>query len=249
MATQEPSDLWTMTARRELSSHAGIHPSRTSGYPFLKCYSTATWLHTILTHTVQNSHKLDSRSPNSWDESISSKRPSPRAIQPHSAHPTRLEKGQIVAIQRWDTTGQVIETLSNPQYWVRVDGSSMITLKNCRFLRKFEIPEIPLSIPRRHHKPNTPGPQTMDTGITSSTHPPSNIVQPPTMTQKKSARALSRLLPRNHPSSKAITHARRERRRCRIMIIALTTIRVPASVQLSNKNKTNCNSIQSLQQY
>ena len=61
-------------------------------------------------------------------------------------------KSQIVAIQRpsahrWDTTGQVIETLLNYKYWVRVDTSGRITLRNRRFIRKLEITTIPLPIP------------------------------------------------------------------------------------------------------
>ena len=90
-----------------------------------------------------------------------------------------LQKGQIVSIQqptihRWDTTGQV----PNHQYHVRVDRSGRITLRNRQFLKKLETPTIPFPIlsamPETStpnltpHKPNTPGLQTMDTGITSS---------------------------------------------------------------------------------
>ena len=48
--------------------------------------------------------------------------------------------------------GQVIETLPNYQYRVMVDGSGRITLRNHQFLRKFEIPTIPLPIPSAVHK-------------------------------------------------------------------------------------------------
>ena len=103
-----------------------------------------------------------------------------------------LQKGQIVTIQRptihrWDTTGQVVETLPNHQYRVRVDGSGRITLRNHRFLRKLETPTTPPPPPETSTpnsdptplKPNTPVLQTMGTGITSNTG------QPSTMTKKK----------------------------------------------------------------
>ena len=108
-----------------------------------------------------------------------------------------------------DTTGQVIETLPNHQYWVRVDGSGRITMWNHWFLQKLEIPTIPLPIsstvpkpptpnPTRFHKPNTPVPLTVNTGITLP-HPPSNTAQLPTMMQ-----ALSRLFPYNQPGLKKL---------------------------------------------
>ena len=93
----------------------------------------------------------------------------------------------------------------------------------------------------------------MDTGITLSTHPPSNIAQPFTMMQTKTAQALSRLLPHNQPD---LTELILPQKPCmmregewRIITIILTTVRVPASILLSDKKKTGCNSIQSLQQY
>ena len=92
----------------------------------------------------------------------------------------------------------------------------------------------------------------MDTGITLS-HPPSNITQLPTMMQMKTTQALSRLLPHNQPGLKELippqkplpTHKGRRRKR---RIITLTTIRIPACIQLPNKNKAGCNLKQSLQQ-
>ena len=126
-----------------------------------------------------------------------------------------LQKGQIVTIQRpttrrWDTTGQVIKTLPNHQYRVRVDGSGRITLRNCRFLRKLETPTTPPPIPNAVPETSTPNPnptflkpnipvlQTMGTGITS------NTAQPSSMTQTKTPWALSRLLPRNQPGLKEL---------------------------------------------
>ena len=124
-----------------------------------------------------------------------------------------LQKGQIVTLQRpttrrWDTTGQVVETLPNHQYRVRVDGSGRITLRNRRFLRKLETPTTPPPIPSTEPetstpnpnplKPNTPVLQTMGTGITS------NTAQPSTMSQTKLPRALSRLLPHDQPGLKEL---------------------------------------------
>ena len=74
-----------------------------------------------------------------------------------------LQKGQIVAIQwpttcRCDTTSQVIETLPNHQYCVRVDGSGRITLQNHQFLRKLETTTIPFPIPTAVPETSTPNP-------------------------------------------------------------------------------------------
>ena len=39
----------------------------------------------------------------------------------------------------WNTKGKIITVLPDHQYWIRVDGSVRITLKNRRFLRKCEF--------------------------------------------------------------------------------------------------------------
>ena len=155
-----------------------------------------------------------------------------------------LQKGQIVTIQRpttrrWDTTSQVVETLPNHQYRVRVNGSGRITLRNRRFLRKLETPTSPPPIPSAAPetstsnpnptplKPNTPVLQTMGTGITS------NTAQPSSMMQTKTPRALSRLLPHNQPGLKELIPPKdlyprvMGGRRCRITITH-TSVKRPA---------------------
>ena len=169
-------------------------------------------------------------SPKSQDESILSECLSHRAIQQNSTHPMppSKETNSLVAIQwtttrRWDTTGQVIETLPNHQYHVRVDGSGRITLRNHQFLRKLDTPTIlfpiPSAVPETSipnptpHRPNTLVPQTMDTGITSS-HLTSNTAQLSTSTQTKAPRALSRLFPHNQPGLKELIPPQRPQPTC-----------------------------------
>ena len=40
--------------------------------------------------------------------------------------------------KKWDKTGSVVEVKKNDQYVVKVDGSGRLTLRNRRFLRKYE---------------------------------------------------------------------------------------------------------------
>ena len=208
---------WTMTAQQELSSNTEICPSKISEYPPLNCYSTADYV--TLYHPNPTLYKPHA----DWiaaakNREIILSRRNARLIEQynkttHTLCP--LQKGQIVTIQRptplrWDTTGQVVETLPNHQYHVRVDGSGRITLRNRRFLRKLETPTTPPLIPSAAPetstpnpnpmplKPNTPVLQTMGTGITS------NTTQPSTMTQTKTPQALSRLLPHNQPGLKEL---------------------------------------------
>ena len=63
------------------------------------------------------------------------------------ARPLRpLEHGDRVIIQnqngrfpkKWDKSGTVIEVRPNDQYSVKVDGSGRLTLRNRRFLRKYD---------------------------------------------------------------------------------------------------------------
>ena len=63
-----------------------------------------------------------------------------------------LQAGDIIAIQsllihRWNITGKTITVLPDRQYRIRVDGSRRIRLRNCRFLRKWEIKAAPTPIP------------------------------------------------------------------------------------------------------
>ena len=55
----------------------------------------------------------------------------------------------------WEKTGLIVETLSNRQYQVKVDGSNHITLRNRHFLQKitsfapstWPLPQIPPTMP------------------------------------------------------------------------------------------------------
>ena len=137
-----------------------------------------------------------------------------------TAHTLRpLLKGQIVSIQctnnnRWNTTGQIIETLPHNQYRIRVDGSGRITLRNRRFLRKLRTPVTPhpilspsygTPILERDDESKTPALQTTDSeNAPQPPLPPNSTNQPTVTTQAKPARALSRLLPHNKPGLKEL---------------------------------------------
>jgi hypothetical protein len=81
----------------------------------------------------------------------------------HGPHPTK-----------WDKTGTVVELRDHDQYWVKVDGSGRVSLRNRRFLRKFTPPTVAIkdythssrqhmvdnstSVPQRHAMAPQPQP-------------------------------------------------------------------------------------------
>ena len=64
----------------------------------------------------------------------------------HTLRLSPLKVGDTVRIQnqtgpyptKWDKTGLIIEVRQFDQYMVRVDGSGRVTLRNRKFLRKYE---------------------------------------------------------------------------------------------------------------
>jgi len=87
--------------------------------------------------------------------------------------------------RRWDRTGVVIEVCRYHQYVVRVDVSGRITIRNCRFLRKYTPvfqPDRRKSIlddlkylPTNSVDPPSPTPTTIDGGeLTPGTGVPSH---------------------------------------------------------------------------
>ena len=61
----------------------------------------------------------------------------------HGSHP-----------KKWDKSGTVVELGNYDQYWVKVDGSGRLTLRNRRFLRKFVPPSPTIGDPLSHsHQP------------------------------------------------------------------------------------------------
>lgn len=64
----------------------------------------------------------------------------------HTRYLPPLKVGDLVRIQnqvgnkprRWDRTGVVVEVKQNDQYFVNMDGSNRATLRNRRFLRRYE---------------------------------------------------------------------------------------------------------------
>ena len=83
----------------------------------------------------------------------------------HSQTPKRLATGDRVFIEnqhghnptKWDRSGTVMEVLDHDQYWVKVDSSGRLTLRNRRFLRAF-TPATPTFGPRAI--PNSTIPET-----------------------------------------------------------------------------------------
>ena len=67
-------------------------------------------------------------------------------LNQHAKHLTKLEVGDRCFVQnqagnhpkRWDRTGIIVDSGPNDQYTVKVDGSGRATMRNRRFLRKFE---------------------------------------------------------------------------------------------------------------
>ena len=67
---------------------------------------------------------------------------------------------------RWDKTGIVVEVRQHDQYVIRVDGSGRVTLRNRKFLRKFQLyePSIhsPTTVPILNHQITRPTPTRIE---------------------------------------------------------------------------------------
>ena len=85
-------------------------------------------------------------------------------LEEHSRELPALREGDSVFVQnqnpgssrpnKWDRQGKVIAIKNNDQCLVRIDGTGRLTLRNRRFLRKFQLrtPHIPEEpIPSQHH--------------------------------------------------------------------------------------------------
>ena len=114
---------------------------------------------------------------NTWIETSRAKEEAMRArnvrnterLTEHTVRLRPLKVGDRVFIQnqtgnhplRWDRTGLVIEVKQFDQYAVRVDGSGRVTLRNRKFLRKFDkimVDRLPGTAPTAHPLP-TPNPK------------------------------------------------------------------------------------------
>ena len=73
-----------------------------------------------------------------------------------------LQNGDIAAIQnqfnrrQWNTMGKVITVLSEHQYRIRIDGSSKVTLRKLRFMKKLEVRLRPISMSCAMLEPTSP---------------------------------------------------------------------------------------------
>ena len=110
---------------------------------------------------------------NTWIETSRAREEAMRArnvrnaerLTEHTVRLRPLKVGDRVFIQnqtgnhplRWDRTGLVIEVKQFDQYAVRVDGSGRVTLRNRKFLRKFDkimVDRLPGTAPTAHLLPN-----------------------------------------------------------------------------------------------
>ena len=57
---------------------------------------------------------------------------------------------------QWNTTGKIITVLPDCQYRIRADGSGRIMLRNCCFLRKWEVKTMPTPILSAMPEPTNP---------------------------------------------------------------------------------------------
>ena len=119
----------------------------------------------------------------------------------HSRVLQRLAIGDRVFIQnqngqnptKWDRSGTVMEALDHDQYWVKVDGSGRLTLRNRRFLRAFtpatpefepqvtptpgsSIPESSLTVPQQPGFTVPAEHQPMERNLVQAGPSPSDLV-------------------------------------------------------------------------
>ena len=87
---------------------------------------------------------------------------STEALDLHARSLAPLSLGDKVFLQnqrgshpkKWDKSGTVVELGNYDQYWVKVDGSGRLTLRNRRFSRKFVPPSLTIGDPLSHsHQP------------------------------------------------------------------------------------------------
>ena len=87
---------------------------------------------------------------------------STEALDMHARSLAPLSLGDKVFLQnqrgshpkKWDKSGTVVELGNYDQYWVKVDGSGRLTLRNWHFLRKFVPPSLTIGDPLSHsHQP------------------------------------------------------------------------------------------------
>ena len=99
-----------------------------------------------------------------------------------------LQVGDKVRIQnqtgphptKWDKTGTVVEVRQYDQYFVKMDGSGRVTLRNRKFLRRY----VPAIMPEQGHRSlASRTPLTNSPKIGQSTHPTLATQQQPTSPQ------------------------------------------------------------------
>ena len=117
---------------------------------------------------------------------------STEALDMHARSLAPLSLGDKVFLQnqrgshpkKWDKSGTVVELGNYDQYWVKVDGSGRLTLRNRRFLRKFVPPSPTIGDPLSHsHQPY--GLATRDSLPPTRSEPPQMTTSLPQVEQQQ----------------------------------------------------------------
>ena len=125
---------------RQIRDFIPVHPGRYQPH--------STWRETLSLRedALRNRHM---KSAEQWSEHT--KRLPPLTVGDH----VRLQNQTGLNPRKWDHTGIVVEVRQFDQYVVRVDGSGRVTLRNRRFLRKYE-PFHPRRQAQRNNDPDLP---------------------------------------------------------------------------------------------
>ena len=113
-------------------------------------------------------------------------------LSEHTKHLLPLKVGDNVLVQnqygphpkKWSKTGVIIEVRQFDQYVLRIDGSGRVTLRNRKFLRKFnpvlsarsrEIHDPIKQYTNQRPTANTITPSNSQKPLTAESHDPSNV--------------------------------------------------------------------------
>ena len=127
----------------------------------------------------------------------------------HTQPLEQLEIGDRVRIQnqtgpspkRWHRTGRVVEDTGPRQYRIKIDGSNRVTLRNRRFLHKFD--PIATNTDVVYLPPNIAFPTAI---VTSPTHPTGDAEDKPTPHQAKTSIPVQPSTSLKEENSSELTH-------------------------------------------
>lgn len=153
-----------------------------------------------------------------WRETLQNREEALRArhfkmserLSEHTKHLIPLKVGDYVRIQnqtgpypkKWGKTGVIIEVRQFDQYVIRVDGSGRVTLRNRKFLRKFN----PVVSPKCYEADNWPEPNYEKQSIAPRSQTPSPKPDNQSKTPIQPARDLSQSLDKDTELLKTISY-------------------------------------------